>query len=152
MTQYIRTRVDLGARRSVVDIFTDSVTTIKQLLKGKDGIVMERSLYCLINNLWANYWALIIRNKSAFIIIFSLPNCSLEVFFWVQVQARVRTHYKTYSIELEHLASGILLLVCQCDVAFNLYHMMRWKIIGCSHICNNILCYTRWKFYCAKLK
>ena len=34
------TRVDLGARRSVVNMFNIgySVTTIQQLLKGKDGI------------------------------------------------------------------------------------------------------------------
>ena len=59
------TRVELGARRSAGGMFTAgySVTTIQQLLKGKDGIVMKRSLYGLINNVWANYWALIIRNN-----------------------------------------------------------------------------------------
>ena len=44
---------DLGARQSAVGMFTTgySVTTIQQLLKAKDGIVMKRSLCCLINNL-----------------------------------------------------------------------------------------------------
>ena len=48
-----RVRVDLGARRSAVGMFTAgySMKTIQQLLKGKDGIVMKRSLYHLINNL-----------------------------------------------------------------------------------------------------
>ena len=56
---------DLGARRSTVGMFTAgySVTTIQQLLKGKDSIVMKRSLYQLINNLRANYWVLIIHNN-----------------------------------------------------------------------------------------
>ena len=47
------TRVDLGARRSAVDMFTAgySMTTIQWLLKEKDGIVMKRSLNRLINNL-----------------------------------------------------------------------------------------------------
>ena len=56
---------DLGARRSAVGMFTAgySVTTIQQLLKGKDSIVMKRSLYHLINNLQANYCVLIIRNN-----------------------------------------------------------------------------------------
>ena len=47
------TRVDLGARQSAVGMFTAgySVTTIQQILKGKDSIVMKRSLYDLINNL-----------------------------------------------------------------------------------------------------
>ena len=41
-----------------------SMTTIQQLLKEKDGIVMKRSLYCLIKNLQANYWTLVIhKNK-----------------------------------------------------------------------------------------
>ena len=54
---------------------------IQQLLKGKDGIVMKRSLYRVINNLRANYWALIICiTISTLVIIFSLLNCSLEVF------------------------------------------------------------------------
>ena len=42
-------------------VFRDNY--IQQLLKGKDGIVMKRSLYRLINNLRANYWALIICNN-----------------------------------------------------------------------------------------
>ena len=59
------TRVDLGATQSAVGMFTAgySVTTIQQLLKGKDGIVMKSSLYRLINNLQADYWALIIGNN-----------------------------------------------------------------------------------------
>ena len=40
-----------------------SVTIIQQQLKEKDIIVMKRSLYCLINNLRANCWALIIHNN-----------------------------------------------------------------------------------------
>ena len=51
------TRVDLGARRSAVSMFTAgySVPTIQQLLKG------------LINNLRVNYWAVTI---STLIIVF----------------------------------------------------------------------------------
>ena len=47
---------DLGARQSAVGMFTAGyfVTTIQQLLKGKDSIVMKRSQYRLINNLQAN--------------------------------------------------------------------------------------------------
>ena len=41
---------------------------IQQLLKGKDNIVMKRSLYRLINNLRANYWALIICNNKSFLV------------------------------------------------------------------------------------
>ena len=96
---------------------------IQQLLKGKDGIVMKRSLYRVINNLRANYWALIICiTISTLVIIFSLLNCSLEVFFRAWVGAWVWAHYKTYSIEFKHLACGVLLLTCECDVALNLYH------------------------------
>ena len=59
------TRVVLGARRSAIGMFTAgySVTTIQQLLKEKNVIVMKRSLYCLINDLQANYWAFIICNN-----------------------------------------------------------------------------------------
>ena len=51
--QRLTIRVDLGARQSAVGMFTAgySVTTIQQLLKGKNSIVMKRSLYRLINNL-----------------------------------------------------------------------------------------------------
>ena len=42
-------------------VFRDNY--IQQLLKGKDGIVMKRSLYRLINDLRANYWVLIICNN-----------------------------------------------------------------------------------------
>ena len=42
-------------------VFRDNY--ILQLLKGKDGIVMKRSLYRLMNNLGANYWWLIICNN-----------------------------------------------------------------------------------------
>ena len=46
------TRLDLGARQSAVGMFTAgySMTIIQQLLKGKDGIIMKRSLYRLINS------------------------------------------------------------------------------------------------------
>ena len=40
-----------------------SVTTIQQLLKGKDGIVMKSSPYHLINNLQDDYYALTISNN-----------------------------------------------------------------------------------------
>ena len=63
------TRVDLGATQNAVSIFTTrySVTTIQQLLKGKDVIVMKRSLYCQINNVRANYYALVIhKNKGPY--------------------------------------------------------------------------------------
>ena len=63
---------------------------IQQLLKGKDGIVMKRSLYHLINILQANNWVLIIRNNKCFIIIFSLPNYSLKVFFRAWIWARYK--------------------------------------------------------------
>ena len=83
------TKINLGARRSAVGMFTAgySVTTTQQLLKGKDGIVMKRSLYHLINNLQANYHVLIIHNNKRPYYYFSFPNCSLEVFFQAQAHA-----------------------------------------------------------------
>ena len=48
---YKGTYVDLGARRRAIIMFTAgySVTTIQQLMKERDVIVMKRSLYLLIN-------------------------------------------------------------------------------------------------------
>ena len=48
----ITTKVDLGARQSAVSMFTAgySVTTIQQLLKEEDIIVMKRSLH------WGDLW------------------------------------------------------------------------------------------------
>ena len=87
-------------------------------------IVMKRSLYRLINNLRASYWALIIRNNKCPIIIFSCLTARLRLSFKLKCEPEFEL-IKTYSIklqQLQHLASGVLLLMCECNIALTLYH------------------------------
>ena len=53
---------------------------------------------------------------SILIIIFGFQTACSRFF-----PARVQTHRKAYSIECEHLTSGVLLLMYECNVALNLY-------------------------------
>ena len=43
----------------------------------------------------------------------------------VQVQANLKTH----STKFENLVSGILTLISKCDIALNLYHIIRFTWI-----------------------
>ena len=102
-------------------VFCDNYTAATE---GKRQYSYEKQpviQYCLINNLRANYWALIAMNYKRPYYHFSLPNCSLEVLSSSSLSPSL-TPSEDILDQVPALARDVLLLACKCNIALNLYH------------------------------
>ena len=89
ITELVSRSTDQVTRQPLIDVPIISAGAYNRDIDKR----LARKLVCATRDYYrANYWVLIIRNISALITIFSLLNCSLEVFFQAQVQAWIQAH------------------------------------------------------------
>ena len=79
---------------------------------------MKRSLYCLINKFTSLLVCDYNLQQQVPLLSFLVSQTACLRFFWAWPDFK---HIKAYSFKFEHLASGFLMLVYECDVALYLY-------------------------------